>query len=141
MNLPRRRSGSPGLLPRHWARNHVIAPPAVLTQDGRVIRGRKDAEPVDLWAEYRSLQADTPKVSVQYGVVVGGAADAKQLLEKKIRELGEDVLLVMGSHGRTGLSRFLWGSKAEEIVRDFAWPVLVVKATRTRAEMPSSQSN
>ena len=37
----------------------------------RVIRDPHDAEPVDLWAEYRTLQADTPKVPVQYAVVVG----------------------------------------------------------------------
>jgi hypothetical protein len=33
----------------------------------------------------------------------------------------------MGSHGRSGVSRLLWGSKAEEAVRDLACPVLVVK--------------
>ena len=107
---------------------HVVPPPAVVTQDGRVIRNPHDAEPVDLWAEYRTLQADTPKVSVEYAVVVSDKAGAKHLLEDKIRELGEDVLVVMGSHGRTGLSRLLWGSKAEEVVRDLACPVLVVKA-------------
>jgi len=120
---------------------HVIAPPAILTQDGRVIRGRKDAEPVDLWAEYRTLQAETPKVPVQYAVVVGAVADAKQLLETKVGELGEGVLMVIGSHGRTGLSRLLWGSKAEEIVRDSVCPVLVVKARRTPAETTGSQAN
>jgi nucleotide-binding universal stress UspA family protein len=107
---------------------HVVAPPAVVTQDGRVILDPHNAEPVDLWAEYRTLQADTPKVPVQYAVVVGDKAKAKHLLEEKIRELGEGVLLVMGSHGRRGISRLLWGSKAEEVVRECPCPVLVVKA-------------
>jgi nucleotide-binding universal stress UspA family protein len=107
---------------------HVVSPPAILAQDGRVLRDPKDAEPVDLWAEYRMLQAETSKVPVQYAVVVGGNADAERILETKVRELGEGVLIVMGSHGRTGLSRLLWGSKAEEVVRDLACPVLVVKA-------------
>ena len=106
----------------------VIPNPAVVTQDGRVILDPHNAEPVDLWAEYRTLQADTPKVPVQYAVVVGDKAEAKHLLEEKIREIGEGVLLVMGSHGRRGISRFLWGSKAEEVVRDCPCPVLVVKA-------------
>ena len=101
---------------------HVVAPPAVVTQDGRVILDPHDAEPVDLWAEYRTLQAETPKVPVQYAVVVGDRAEAKHLLEEKIRELGEGVLLVMGSHGRRGISRLLWGSKAEEVVRDAPAP-------------------
>ena len=107
---------------------HVVPPPAVVTQDGRVILDPHNAEPVDLWAEYRTLQADTPKVPVQYAVVVGDKAKAKHLLEEKIRELGEGVLLVMGSHGRRGIRRLLWGSRAEEVVRECPCPVLVVKA-------------
>ena len=107
---------------------HIVARPAMVTQDGRVIRDPHNAEPIDLWAEYRTLQADTPKVPVQYAVVVGDKAKAKHLLEEKIRELGEGVLLVMGSHGRRGISRLLWGSRAEEVVRECPCPVLVVKA-------------
>jgi nucleotide-binding universal stress UspA family protein len=107
---------------------HVVAPPAVVTQEGRVMCDQHNAEPVDLWAEYRTLHADTPKVPVQYAVVVGDKSKAKHLLEEKVRELGEGVLLVMGSHGRRGISRLLWGSLAEEVVRGFPCPVLVVKA-------------
>lgn len=111
---------------------HVVAPPAVVTQDGRVIRNPHDAEPVDLWAEYRLLQADTPKVPVQYAVVLGDRPEARRLLEAKIRELGEGALVVMGSHGRRGISRLLWGSKAEEVVRECPCPVLVVKAPSSK---------
>lgn len=111
---------------------HVVPPPAVVTQDGRVILDPHNAEPADLWAEYRTLQADTPKVPVQYAVVVGDKTEARHLLDEKIRDLGEGVLLVMGSHGRRGLGRLLWGSKAEEVVRECAHPVLVVKAPPPR---------
>jgi nucleotide-binding universal stress UspA family protein len=107
---------------------HVVPPPAAVAQDGRVILDPHDAEPIDLWTEYRTLQAHTPKVPVQYAVVVGDKSEARQLLEDEIRELGESVLVVMGSHGRRGLRRLLWGSKAEEVVRDCPCPVLVVKA-------------
>jgi nucleotide-binding universal stress UspA family protein len=106
---------------------HVVAPPAIVTQDGRVVLDPK-VEPIDLWAEYRKLQADVPKVTIQYAVMVGKQADAKHLLEARIREHGEGVLVVMGSHGRTGLSHLLWGSQAEEFVRELPCPVLVVKA-------------
>ena len=107
---------------------HVVSPPAIVSEDGRVILDPHNAEPRDLWPQYRTLQADTPKVPIQYAVVVGGRAEAKHMLEEKVRELGEGVLVVMGSHGRTGLNRLVWGSKAEEVVRDLACPVLVVKA-------------
>ena len=117
---------------------HVVSPPAIVSQDGRVILDPKTAEPIDLWLEYRQLQSDTPKVPVQYAVVVGDKREAKHMLEAKIRELGEGVLVVMGSHGRTGLSRLLWGNKAEEVVRESICPVLVVKALARPA--PSSTS-
>jgi nucleotide-binding universal stress UspA family protein len=107
---------------------HIVPPPTIVVPDGSAIIDQCDAKPIDLWAEYRTLQADTPKVPVQYAVVVGDMAEAKHLLEAKIRELGEGVLLVMGSHGRRGISRLLWGSKAEEVVRECPCPVLVVKA-------------
>ena len=106
---------------------HVVPHPAIIIQDGRVVLDPHNAEPIDLWAEYRMLQTETPKVPVQYAVVVGDEAEAKHLLEQKIRELGEGVLLVMGSHGRRGISRLLWGSRAEEVVRECPCPVLVVK--------------
>jgi nucleotide-binding universal stress UspA family protein len=115
---------------------HVIPSPAFVTHDGKVILDPHNAEPVDLWVDYRALQADTPKVPVQYAVVVGDKAKAKHLLEAKIREFGEGVLLVMGSHGRRGVSRLFWGSKAEEVVRECHCPVLVVKAPPT--ELPTA---
>jgi len=72
-----------------------------------------------LLAEYRTLHA-----------VAGDTAKAKHLLEEKIRELGEGVLVVMGTHG---FRRLLWGSKADEVVREFPCHVLVVKAPSPRA--------
>ena len=121
---------------------HVVAPPAIVTQDGRVIRNPHDAEPIDLWAEYRTLQTDAPKVPVQYAVVVGDKSEGKRLLEEKIRELGEGALVVMGSHGRRGISRLLWGSKAEEVVRECPCPVLVVKAPSHKeiAPVPAAEA-
>jgi nucleotide-binding universal stress UspA family protein len=67
-------------------------------------------------------------VPVQYPVVVGDRSESRRLLEEKIRELGDGALVVMGSHGRRGISRLLWGSKAEEVVRECPCAVLVVKA-------------
>jgi nucleotide-binding universal stress UspA family protein len=107
---------------------HVVSPPAIVTQDGRVILDKHSKEPTDLWAGYRTLAADTPTVPVSYGVLVGDKSDARYLLEERIRELGEGVLVVVGTHGRTGLSRLLWGNTVEKIVRDPVCPVLVVKA-------------
>jgi nucleotide-binding universal stress UspA family protein len=116
---------------------HVVPPPAVVTEDGRVILDPHDAEPVNLWADYRTLQADGPRAPVQYAVVVGHESESWRLLEEKLRELGEGTLVVMGSHGRRGIRRLLWGSKAEEVVRDCPCPVLVVKTPSPK--LPADQ--
>jgi universal stress protein A len=42
-------------------------------------------------------------------------------------------LIVMGSHGRTGLQRLLMGSIAEEVMRKASCPVLVVKQPASEA--------
>jgi nucleotide-binding universal stress UspA family protein len=67
-------------------------------------------------------------VPVEYAVVVGEKSESRRLLEQKIRELGQGAMVVMGSHGRRGIRRLLWGSIAEEVVRECPCPVLVVKA-------------
>ena len=45
-------------------------------------------------------------------------------------------LIIMGSHGRTGLSHVLIGSVAERVVRKAPCPVLIVKDKHTKFEMP-----
>jgi universal stress protein A len=62
-------------------------------------------------------------VSVQY-LLAGG--DPAQEIDRVAREHHCD-LIVMGSHGRTGLSRLLTGSIAEQVIRTASCPVLVVK--------------
>jgi nucleotide-binding universal stress UspA family protein len=41
-------------------------------------------------------------------------------------------MIVMGSQGRTGLSRFLLGSKAQRVVQLAPVPVTIVKARRAQ---------
>ena len=96
---------------------------------------------VDITLNYVPLEEDLEKaaradldVILQYllgaglkaecSVEIGNPADV--ILEKS----GElDVnLKIMGSHGKTGLSRFIMGSVAETVVRKANCPVLIVKA-------------
>ena len=105
---------------------HVAAPPAVVTEDGRVIMDPK-ASPVDIWADYRAAETAGPSVAIEYSVVVGKHNEATQLLVDLIGQNANGVLLVIGTHGRTGLSRLIWGNRAEEVVRTAPCPVLVVK--------------
>ncbi|HEV2912785.1 MAG TPA: universal stress protein [Pyrinomonadaceae bacterium] len=52
--------------------------------------------------------------------------DAASEIVRVARERGVD-LIVISSHGRTGLGRMLFGSTAESVVRHAPCPVLVVK--------------
>jgi nucleotide-binding universal stress UspA family protein len=65
------------------------------------------------------MQLGDVKMEVRLG-------DPGQLACDRAEELGAG-LIVVGSHGRTGLSRMLLGSVAERVVRLSHCPVLVVK--------------
>lgn len=58
------------------------------------------------------------------GKVVEGRPD--EAIAKLAEDVGAD-LIVMGSHGRTGLSKILLGSVVERVIGQAACPVLVVK--------------
>lgn len=53
------------------------------------------------------------------------------------REQGHD-LIVVGSHGRTGLSRWVLGSVAERVVQRASCPVMVVHGAQVRAALPTA---
>ena len=50
-------------------------------------------------------------------------------------------LIVVGTHGRTGVSRVLLGSVAERVIRGAACPVLVVPTSHLRASLAMSVSS
>jgi nucleotide-binding universal stress UspA family protein len=105
---------------------HVTSPPVVA--DGEVLteiatEGYKQA----VWDAFRHLQESDPKIRelrVDTQLVEGDpAAEILRVAE----ETGCD-LIIMGTHGRTGLERVLMGSVAEQVVRKAPCPVLTVKA-------------
>jgi nucleotide-binding universal stress UspA family protein len=53
-------------------------------------------------------------------------------------ETGAFDLVVMGTHGRTGLSHLVLGSVAEKVVRRSTKPVLTVRASRVGASVSSA---
>jgi nucleotide-binding universal stress UspA family protein len=52
-----------------------------------------------------------------------------QVILAQLRELGADAV-VLGTHGRDGISRLLMGSAAEDVLRHADVPVLLVRASR-----------
>jgi nucleotide-binding universal stress UspA family protein len=50
-------------------------------------------------------------------------------------------MIVMGTHGRTGLSRLLMGSVAEQIVRLAPCPVLIYRETAAKLAASGPQAS
>jgi nucleotide-binding universal stress UspA family protein len=61
-----------------------------------------------------------------FGQVLLRTGDARDLINQTAQEIGAD-LIVMGTHGRRGVSRALLGSIAESVVRTAPCPVLTVR--------------
>lgn len=94
------------------------------------VPGIKDSLLELMGTEGQKATAEVEVMAKEAGVVchkkVVGGNPADELL-KISQELGAD-LLVMGSIGKSGLSKFLLGSVAEKVVRHSKVPVLLVPA-------------
>ncbi len=102
----------------------------------------KDLEPVPLLPGdvrkivERALGSELAgeELDVEYRVEEG---DPIELILNLAAETGCD-LIVLGTHGRTGLGRLLRGSIAEDVVRRAPCPVVTVKTRSTLAASSSS---
>jgi len=81
----------------------------------------------------QALRPPDPVVAIEHRVCKGDAAT-------EIVALAEDLkadLIVMGTHGRTGLKRLALGSVAEAVLRRAPCPVLTVKTAFPAAAAPT----
>ena len=74
---------------------------------------------------------EDPEVRVEHEVILSDRRDATHILQI-LQEQGCD-LIVMGTHGRTGLLHRLFGSVTEDVVRRAHCPVMLVKAPAQEA--------
>jgi len=74
--------------------------------------------------------ASTKRSRARIGQTLLRTGDARDLINQAATELGAD-LIVMGTHGRRGVTRVLMGSVAETVVRSAPCPVLTVRARTT----------
>ncbi len=89
--------------------------------------------PADLAPDHEALNAMVPShKNVRYRHYFLFGPPGRMLLEYA-HEKDID-LIVMGTHGRTGFSRLLMGSVAEEIVRRAECPVLTIKTPSANEE-------
>lgn len=100
--------------------------PGILAKKGKVTAADAGAiqETVERYVTTK-LESLAPDYPVHFFVHVRLGSPAEEILQLCV-EVGAHIVLV-GSHGRTGLSRVLMGSVSEKIVREAKCSVLVVR--------------
>jgi nucleotide-binding universal stress UspA family protein len=83
-------------------------------------------------------QFDAPDKAASIEYLVADGVPADEIV--KAAEDRQCDLIVMGTHGRTGISRLVMGSVAEEVVRSAACPVLTLKSPMPAAERLEAQA-
>ena len=102
---------------------HVKPPPVIVGEVG-VIPADPEGYDKALMDQLNQLQPADARLPVERYLLQGSAAD------EIVRLAGAKKcdLIVMGTHGRTGLGRLVMGSVAEVVLRKAPCPVLTVKA-------------
>lgn len=102
---------------------HVMPPPVCW---GEVVARRPpDSYEHQLWREYlEPLCAAEPDIHIEARIESGNPVER---IVSIAAEEGCD-LIVMGTHGRSGLGRVVLGSVAEQVLRKASCPVLTVRA-------------
>ena len=101
---------------------HVAEPPMAVAGEGILwLPLAVDEQPPR--ERLQQLRPADPKVQVEHRLVEGDAA--AEIL--RVAEETKCDMIVLGTHGRTGLGRVLMGSVAEQIVRKALCSVLTVK--------------
>jgi nucleotide-binding universal stress UspA family protein len=101
---------------------HVALPPTIIYGEG-VVPPDPDTYFAEGRVKLRRLTIPADIGAVERRFVEGDPATE---ILRAVRDSGID-LVVMGTHGRTGLSRLLMGSVAEKTVRRALCPVLTVR--------------
>lgn len=113
---------------------HVLQPPVSVLGGTEALPplpveyGRAEAE-----AKLHALRSPLPTVRVEHRLREGDAAD-------EILRLAAEApcdLIVMGTHGRKGVSRLLMGSVAEAVLRKAPCPVLTAKEPFPETSAPA----
>lgn len=111
---------------------HAEEPPTAYG-GGELYYGIPEPATEDLRKMLHKIEPTDPAVPFEHRLITGDPAHAVVRLAKE-----EEVdMIVIGTHGRTGLSRMLMGSVAEAIVRRAECPVLTYKQQTHKAATTS----
>jgi universal stress protein A len=102
---------------------HVEEPPMAYG-GGEMYYGVEEPDRAELERMLHDVMPTDPGVPCEHKLVIGSPAHAIVEVAKEENA----AMIVMATHGRTGLTRLLMGSVAEEVVRKANCPVLTVKS-------------
>jgi nucleotide-binding universal stress UspA family protein len=103
---------------------HVEEPP-IAYGGGEMYYGIPDPDQDEMRRMLNEIRPTDPSVHFEHRMVMGDPAG--EIV--KIADEEHVDMIVMGTHGRTGLSRVLMGSVAESVVRRASCPVLTFKSS------------
>jgi len=106
---------------------HVLTPP-MMVYGGEPVLAETWPSVKEVEEKLRQLQNQAHHVRAEIQVLEGDPVD---MILRAAEETHSDVI-VMGTHGRTGLGRLLLGSVAESVIRKAPCPVFSAKASPAR---------
>ena len=114
---------------------HVV-PPTVAYMDGLIDYTSPDHE-LKAWETLRRLQQTAWEgYGLEIDIDLAEGDPASEIL--KVARQRQCDLVVMGTHGRTGLRHLLMGSVAERVIRKATCPVLTAKSPLGHVPPPSA---
>ncbi|MGZ3440248.1 MAG: universal stress protein [Polyangia bacterium] len=124
---------------------YLYNPPSLMLPDGSTFAAtpaqlleattRADTALADALQALRARSGGS--VSIEGHALMGAAAD--EIL--RLADTGRYDLIVMGTHGRTGIRRLMLGSVAEKVLRRAAIPVLTVREPDAQDVRPATDAH
>lgn len=109
---------------------HVREMGTIYDWGGGFYYGAAEPEPGTMRKALEAVFPDDPEVRFRHRLLDGEAAST--IIAAAAAEQAE--LIVMATHGRTGLGHLLMGSVAEAVVRGASCPVLTLRPSQLKAE-------
>ncbi len=116
----------------HGAKLHVLhvgGGPVIVPLEG-IVPPEPEGYQEELTAKLHEVRPENPNISVEHQLLFVGDPAAEIL---RVAQAIKSDLIVMGTHGRTGLGHLLMGSVAEQVVRRSQCAVVTVKVPSRQA--------
>lgn len=100
-----------------------VCPPRIMAAGEGIVLERSAEETEQAAAELEAIQPAGVPLLVSHRLLQGDAAD--EII--RLAQANKIDLIVMGTHGRSGIGRLVMGSVAEAVMRKAPCPVLTLK--------------